>query len=96
MALVTQAKLTPASGRQPGAALVQGNDLTVKDSVLAFEVSGNLCREAAEGCEGVSIPRDQLTLAVLEVSECPESIELQLENPVRMVKGVRLADKPHG
>src|SRR5687767_11734286 len=56
----------------------------------------NFAGQVAEGRESISIARNQLSLTVLEVSQGAEAVELQLEDPVGMIKRARAANKPHG
>src|SRR5437016_1952784 len=75
--------------RSPG--LIHASDLTIKYGVLDAQILADPLSKILEVVECVSVPRDEIALAVLDVSEGPESIDLQLENVIVRVEWFRTA-----
>jgi hypothetical protein len=53
-------------------------------------------REILEIAEGVAIPGNEIALAVLDLGERPETIDLQLEDVIVGVERFASAGKPYG
>src|SRR5215469_4826313 len=73
---------------------IDANNLAVNDGVL----HGQLGERPLEYLKSKVplIARNQLALAVLEIRDRPKTVVLQLENVVRMVKGLPHQTEPHG
>jgi len=72
--------------------VIETHDLAVEDGVPnAPERDRDLGGERTEALEGVTVARDEPTLAVLDVGERSKPVELQLEQPVAMVEGIAAA-----
>jgi hypothetical protein len=68
----------------------------VEDGGVRPHRMGDFLRELGPGFEGVPVSGDERAVMTLHMRERPEAIHLGLEEPVRVVEGLRDAEEPHG
>jgi len=59
-----------------GAAVIDTNHFAVEHCVCASEVCGHFCRKVSKGCKGVPVAGQKATLAILQIRQCAESVQL--------------------
>jgi hypothetical protein len=76
--------------------VIDAGDLAIDDGILDAQVLADPLREILEIAEGVAIPGNEIALAVLDLGERPETIDLQLEDVIVGVERFASAGKPYG
>ena len=62
--------------------LVNAGDLTIEHGALDTQMLGNPFREIREAAKHLSISGDQLSLAGVDMEQCTEGVNLQLEDVI--------------
>jgi hypothetical protein len=75
---------------------MEARNLEVEDCAFNVKVFSDPCREIPKATKCVSVSRDQLPLARLDVSERPKAVDLQLEDVLIRIKGLHAAGKQYG
>jgi len=76
--------------------LIHASDLAINNGVLDAQVLADPLSKVREVAECVSVARDKVAAAILDVGERTEAVDFQLEDVVVGVEWLRTARKPDG
>jgi len=76
--------------------LIHASDLPIEHSVRDAQILADPLSKMLEIVKCVFVPRQEITLAVLDEGERPEPVDLQLEDEIVGVEGCGTAREPHG
>jgi hypothetical protein len=62
------------------AGVINASDFAIDNGILDMQVLTDPLRGVLEVAEGVPVAGDEITPAVLQIGECPETIDLQFVN----------------
>jgi hypothetical protein len=78
------------------ARFIETANLAIKNGAFDSEVFRDPAGKLGKAVESVTVSRNQFALTILDVSERPESIDLQLVNEQIGVERFRTAGEPDG
>jgi hypothetical protein len=76
--------------------MIHAGNLAIENSAFDFDVFRDPAGEFHKAAKCVSISGNQFTLAVLQMRQCPEPIDLQFVDEIIRVKRFGTAGKSNG
>jgi hypothetical protein len=73
--------------KRRSAGFIETANLTIENGALDFQVFRNPGGELGEAMEGVAVSRHQFALALVDMRQCAEAVDLQLVDEQIRVKG---------